>query len=41
MKKLVISALALAAAAAMGVGHPHYCESYFIIADCVSAYDFD
>ena len=31
---------ALATAAAMGVGHPHYCESYFIIANEVSASDF-
>ena len=32
---------ALATAAAMGVGHPHYCESYFIIANTVTAWDFD
>ena len=31
---------ALALAAVNGVGHPHYCESYFIIADELSASDF-
>ena len=31
---------ALATAALMGVGHPHYCESYFILADDVTAADF-
>lgn len=30
----------LALAAANGVAHPHYCESYFIIADSVSAGQF-
>ena len=31
---------ALGLAAVNGVGHPHYCESYFIIADELSASDF-
>lgn len=32
---------ALATAALMGVGHPHYCETYFILADDVTAGNFN